>query len=133
MAEIKNFFGIIDCVLKKGPYPEDEVIQKQTVQWMCNNMLSCDEQLAPLAATLSSLKMSNKEYFDILYFGIPKTNKFIRYAAQKAKADQLNKDVSIHFGVSLEMAKRYIKLLPASEIKYITELYEEKGLKKGKK
>lgn len=130
MAEVKSFFDIANIITKKLPRPSDEDIQKYCVIWMLNNYFSCSEHFAPLVAELSTLKLSNLEYFDILYYGIPKTNIFIRYAAQKAKADKLFKDISTHYGVSLEVAKQYAKLMSKEELDQIEEVYEEKGLKK---
>lgn len=130
MAEVKSFFDIANVILKKLPRPADEVINKHTIQWMLNNYFSCSEHFAPLVAELATLKLSNLEYFDILYYGIPKTNIFIRYAAQKAKADKLFKDISTHYGVSIEIAKQYAKLMSKEELAQIEDIYEEKGLKK---
>lgn len=132
MAQIKSFFDIANIITKKLPYPSEEDIQKFTVQWMLNNYFSCSQQLAPLAAQLSSLKLSNKEYFDMLYYGVPKINTFIKYSAQKAKADTQIKNLCTYYMISPEIAKQYLPLLSAAELARIDELYEEKPMKKEK-
>lgn len=127
---ILNFFGITDCILKKTNYPSDEEIQKHCSQWMVNMQMSCSEPLTQLAHELSKLKLTNKEYFDFCYYGIPKMNIFIKYNAKKAKQDQEIKWISEYFSVSLEQAKQYIKLLPEDEKQQIFEFYTNRGMKK---
>lgn len=127
---IKSFFDIANILLKKLPYPSDEDIQKHCNQWMLCSYFSCDEQLAPLAAELARYKMSNKEYFDVIYYGIPKTSKFIRYAAQKMKADITIKNLTRHYECSVEIAKQYMALISEQELEKINEMYEQKGIKK---
>lgn len=127
---ITNFFGITDCVLKKSNIPTDEEIQKHCSQWMINMQMSCSESLTQLAHELSKLKLTNKEYFDFCYYGIPKMNIFIKYTAKKAKQDQEIKWISEYFSVSLEQAKQYNKLLPEDEKQQIFEYFNNRGIKK---
>ncbi len=127
---ITNFFGITNCFLKKEPYPNDETIEKNTVQWMCNNQISCFEPLTQLAHELSKVKITNKEYFDFCYFGIPKITSFIKYNAVKSKKDQEIKWISEYFSISLEQAKQYFLLLPEEEKVKIFEFFTNRGIKK---
>lgn len=127
---ITNFFGITDCILKKTNIPSDEEIQKHCSQWMINMQISCCEPLTQLAHELSKLKLTNKEYFDFCYHGIPKMNIFIKYNATKAKKDQEVKWVSEYFGCNIENAKQYMQLLSEDEKKDIFEYYTNRGMKK---
>lgn len=125
-----SFFDIMNICLKKLSIPSDDLIQKHCNQWMLCNYLSCCQEFAPLAAELSTLKLTNKEFFDILYYGLPKTNMFIKYNATKAKADARVKNVCNHYGVSPEISKQYIKIMCEDELIKIDDLYAEKGLRK---
>ena len=127
---ITSFFGITDCFLKKTNYPTNEEIQKHCSQWMINMQLSCCEPLTQLAHELSKLKISNKDYFDFCYYGIPKMNTFIKYNASKAKSDQEIKWISEHFSCNIEHAKQYIQLLPEQEKEDILDLYRSRGKNK---
>ena len=127
---VKSFFDISNIILKKLPIPSDEEIDKHSGPWMLNMQYSCHEQLVSLAHELSKLKLSNKEYFDFCYYGIPKMNVFIRYTATKAKKDQEIKWISEYFGVSIEHAKQYMQLLPEEEKNNIYEGFINRGIKK---
>lgn len=127
---VKSFFDIMDIILKKHDYPDEEEVKKYCSIWLLNMQMSCSESLTQLAHELSKLKLTNKEYFDFCYYGIPKMNIFIKYTAKKAKQDQEIKWISEYFSVSLEQAKQYIKLLPEDEKQQIFEYFNNRGIKK---
>lgn len=127
---VSSFFDISNIILKKLPRPTDEEIDKHSGPWMLNMQYSCSEALVGLAHELSKIKLSNREYFDFCYYGIPKMNVFIRYTATKAKKDQEIKWISEHFGCNIEHAKQYMKLLPEEEKSLIFEGFLNRGIKK---
>ena len=79
---------------------------------------------------LSKIKISNKDYFDVCYYGIPKMNTFIKYNAQKAKLDQEVKWIAEYYHVSVEQAKQYMKLLKEEEKEQIYDAYRHTGVKR---
>jgi hypothetical protein len=125
---ITSFFGITDCILKKTPIPTDAEINKHCSVWMINMQMSCCEQLTQLAHELSKVKLTNKDYFDFCYYGIPKMNVFIKYTAQKAKKDQEVKWIAEHFGCNIEHAKQYMQLLQEKEKEEIFEGFTNRGI-----
>ena len=129
MKTIKNFFDIITCMFEKH-YPSIEDINKHTNIYMINMVLSCDEHFVKLANEMSKLKLTNKQYFDIMYYGLPKGKRYIKYIASKTKKLEDEKYLQEWFGVSQDIARGYVELIDPKEMKEITEYYEHRGIYK---
>jgi hypothetical protein len=129
-SPVKSFFDIVTIILEKKAYPSDEDIQKHCNQYMCNQMLSCDVQLAEIAHEMGKLKITNKMYFDCLYNGIPKVKKYIKWNATKAKKEQHILYLMEWFRCSQTTAKSYVQLIEKSEMDTIVEYFEKRGVVK---
>lgn len=126
--EVKSFFDIVNIIFQKKSIPSEEDINKHCNQYMINQLLSCDSQLVSLAFEMSKLKISNKEYFNCLYYGLPNTKKFIKYNASKVKEDEDIIYIMQHFNCTKEVAKDYIKLIDKNELKEIINFYTKRGI-----
>jgi hypothetical protein len=126
--KISSFFDLINIILEKKPYPSDEDIKKHCNPYMLNLTFSNDQQLAGIAHEMSKYRISNKMYFDCMYHGIPKCKKFIKFNSTKAKKEQDIVYMMEHFGVSLSIAKDYIKLIDETELQEIRDFYEKRGV-----
>jgi hypothetical protein len=129
-VEIKSFFDIVKVILTKAPYPTDDEINKHTNQYMINMMFSCDEQLAGTAHQMSKARITDRMYFDCLYHGLPKTNKFIKWNAAKAKKEQDVQYLMEYFGCSQLLAKQSEQLIDKSEMDYIRDFFTKRGIVK---
>jgi hypothetical protein len=127
---IKNFFDILSAVFKKE-MPTEEEVELHTNVWMLLSLMSCDEQLAPLAFELSKLKMTKREFFTVLYNVIPKCKKYVRWNATKAKKEEEALILMQHFGCSLRSARQYAVIMDAAELTKIVSAYKDRGLRKG--
>jgi hypothetical protein len=125
--EVKSFFDIVSIILEKKPIPSNEVIQKHCNTFMISQMLSCDIQFTGIAHEMAKLKISNKMYFDCLYYGIPKCKKYIKWNATKAKKEQNIQYLMDYFGCSQLTAKAYEQLIDAKELNDIREFFENRG------
>ena len=128
MAVVKSFFDVANIILEKkqGDYIPD----KNCNQFMLNSYFSCDQSFVGIAHEMSKLKISDKAYFDCLYYGLPKIKKFIKWNATKAKKEQHIQYIMEYFKCSHETAKDYLILIDDKELKYIISYYEDRGLKK---
>lgn len=126
---INSFFDIANCIFEKN-YPSLDDINKHTNTWMLNMFLSCDPQMAEIAHELSKLKISNKQYFDILYYGLPKGKRYIPYNAQKAKKEEDVEYIAKYYKCNHENARVYRNLMDDDEAKRIREIYTKQGAKK---
>ena len=130
MSEIKSFFDIMSCIMEKKTIPSLEDINKYTNQYMCNIYLSCDQQLVGIANEMAKIKVSNKMYFDCLYYGIPKCKKYIKWNASKVKKEQNIKYLIDYFKVSPETAKQYVGIIDKKEMQFIIDFFEKRGIVK---
>ena len=127
---ITKFFDFLNIFFEKKEIPTQEEIDKHCNQYMLNQTLSCDMQLAELAHEMSKLKISNKEYFDCLYYGLPKGKRYIKYNASKTKQDENIQNIMTYYNCSQQTAKEYSHLIDDKEMKYINDLYEYRGIHK---
>lgn len=127
---ITKFFDILNVFFEKKEIPTPEEIQKYCNQFMLNQTLSCDQQLAEIAHEMSKIRISNKEYFDCLFYGLPKGKRYIPYNAKKAKKENDVQYIMKFYKVSADVAREYYDLMDEKEIKGLAELYENQGVKK---
>lgn len=129
--EIKSPFDFLNIFFEKKHYPSEESIDKYCNQWILNLTFSCDKDLVFLSHLMSKLKLSNKEYFDCLYYGLPKTKRFIQFNAKKIKEDEENiKILMNYYNCSMEVAKEYLNLIDKDELKRLKEFYNKKGIQR---
>jgi hypothetical protein len=124
---IKDFFGIVNVILEKKPYPTDEDIKKHCNQYMVGTMLSCDIQFTGIAHKMAQMKISNKMYFDCLYHGLTKCKRFIKWNATKAKKEQDIQYLMEYYGISQSNAKTYEQLIDKDELTFIRDYFEKRG------
>jgi hypothetical protein len=117
-------------ILDKKPRPTDEEIEKHTNIWMLNLYFSCDKQLSELAHQLSKMKLSNKEYFDLCYYGIPKMKSFIQYNAKKVVKEENVKMIMEYYGYNYHNAKQASEIISDNEMKEIVSFFKDRGIKK---
>lgn len=127
---INSFFDVMNVIFEKKAIPTNEEIDKHCNQYMMNMLLSCDQQFTEIAHVMSIMKISNKEYFDCLYYGLPKGKRYIPYNAKKTKKDQEVLYVMDYFKCSQQVAKDYLNVLDENELKTIITFYEKRGIKK---
>lgn len=125
---ITKFFDFLNIFFDKKEIPTQEEIDKFCNQYMLNVTFSCDSGLVELAHEMSKLKISNKEYFDCLYYGLPKQKRYIQYNAKKVKADQDVKYVMEYYNCSQQTAKEYVSLMTEEELKSIADMFEKRGI-----
>lgn len=126
---IKNFFDIFNCITSKQR-PTDEEIDSFTNQWMINLLMSSDLSLAPLAFEMSKMKVTNRQYYEVLDRFIPKCKKYIRWNATKAKKEEETLILMQHFGCCLQNARQHAIIMDEAELKGIISSYRdlERGL-----
>lgn len=123
-------FDIQKIILKKLTPPEDFAGYSQ---WMLNKIFSCDPQLCFFAKVADRLNMTNEEHFDFFYFGIPRSNRWIKYLAKKEKETEHLRMIADHFGCNLTTASGYDKIISKDELKHIQDLYTHKQMIRNKK
>lgn len=127
---ITKFFDLLNVFFEKKDIPTDEEIQKHCNQFMLNLTLSCDPQMAEIAHEMCKIKISNKEYFDCLYYGLPKGKRYIPYNAQKAKKEEDVQYIAKYYKCNNDVARTYRNLIDDAEAKRITELYTKQGVRR---
>lgn len=123
-------FDFLNVVFEKKTYPSEEEIDKFCNQWLLNATFSCDASLVELAHEMSKLRISNKEYFDCLYFGLPNKKRYIQYNAKKSKTEENIKYIMDYYGCSQQTAKDYAVLIDEEEMKKIKDFFEKRGKSK---
>lgn len=126
---ISSFFDIANVIMEKKPIPSLEDIEKFTNQYMINIYFSLDPQFIAIAQEMNTLKITNKMYFDCLYYGIPKCKKYIKWNSEKEKKAETELYIMEYFGCSQSTAKDYLILLDEKELKYITDYFLKRGIK----
>lgn len=124
-----NFFDYSNILLKKTPYEYTEEFEKEFNVFMTNRLFSCDQALALIANEVNRNGFTKKMIWDLYFHGIPKTTRFIRYNAKKAKADTELKYVMEYFGINMLQARDYVVLLDKNELQKIIDFYEKRGKK----
>lgn len=124
-----NPFDFLNIFFEKKKYPSNEEIEKDLNQYILNMTFSCDQQLATLAHELTKLKLTNKMYFDLLYYSMPKCKKFIKYNASKPKKLQDIQYLMEYYKCSQQTAKEYHDIISEDDMKLIRDVYEKRGLK----
>lgn len=122
-------FEFLPIIFEKKKIPSDEDIEKYCSQYLLNLNLSCDRQFVGIAHEISKYKISNRMWFDCLYYAIPKGKRYIPYTATKAKKDQEVLYLMEYFGCSQQTAKEYSFLIDEDEMKEIKNYFEKRGLK----
>ena len=125
-------FDVVKNINGKTNYLSDEDLKGYS-QWMVNKILACDSQYVMLAAQLTKYKMTDREHYDICWFGLPKSNKFIQYLLKKPKAETDIKYPMQYFECSQDVAKQYLPLIHPDEMKSIVDMYEKHGVTAKKK
>lgn len=120
-------FDISKNILQKQPKLSDEVIESDLNVWMTNLILSSDQNLCMIANELNKNGFTKKMVYDCLYYGIPKTSKFIPYNAKKEKAEKEVQYLMEYFQCSQQTAKQYSVLISEEEKAEIVEYFEKRG------
>lgn len=122
-------FDFLNILFEKKQIPSDEDIEKYCNQYVINMTLSCDKQFTEIAHEMSKLKLTNKMYFECLYYGLPKGKRFIKYNASKAKKEQDIQYLMQYYSCSQQTAKEYIQVISDKDMKNVREYFENRGPK----
>lgn len=122
-------FEFLNICFEKKKHPTDQDIDKYLNQYLLNMVLSCDKALTGLAAELSMVKITNKMYYDCLYYGLPKTKKYIKYNAKKAAKDEEIQWLMEYYNCSQQVAKEYHAIISDEEMKEIKTYFTKRGIK----
>ena len=125
-----NPFDVVKNILRKETRYSDEVIQKEYPLYMINKILSNDSELMVIANLMNENCLTNKMHYDCLYYGIPKTNKFIKYHIKKEAPIEEIRYLVEFFQVNTDIAKSYFERISEEEKKMIIEFYKNRGEKK---
>lgn len=128
--EVKSFFDIFNIIVEKKKKPAPDIIDRHCNQWMLNMLMSSDKTMVSIANQMSQLKLSNAAYFDCLYYGIPKTKKFIKYNAKKEKKQQDVSYMMEYFKCNNQTAESYLSIIKEDELQKIRDFYEKRGFVK---
>lgn len=120
-------FDFLNIFFEKKAIPSREEIDKDCNQYILNKTFSCDQNLVSLAHEMSKIKVTNKMYFDCMYYGLPRMKKFIKYNAGKAEKIQNIQYLMEYYGCSEQVAKEYSFLISDDEMKQIKDAYEKRG------
>jgi hypothetical protein len=120
-------FDIMKLCFTKEHYLSDEELQGYS-QFMMNKILSCDDKLCYLAASLNT-PMTDRAHFDCLFYGLVKLAKpkYIPYLAAKPKVEKEIGYVSEFFSIDRNVAKQYLELMNEEEKKKIIDYFEKRG------
>lgn len=122
-------FELVKNLQSKDKYLEDDELQGYS-KWMVNKILACDPQLVHLIAEINTMDCTPREHYDICWYAVPKSKKFIQYLLKKPKAEKDIVHLMTYFGCSQAVAKQYLELITPDELKYIVDVYEKQGVKK---
>lgn len=128
-TQVVKPFDFLNIFFEKKEIPEDAVINNLCEQWILNMTLSCDRQFAEIAHEMSKIKITNKMYFDCMYYGIPEGKRYIKYNAKKATRDKEIQYLMEYYNCSQQVAKEYQAIIDETEIKEIKEYFEKRGMK----
>jgi hypothetical protein len=126
---ITSFFDMANIIMEKKPIPSLEDIEKFCTPYMLNLYFSLDPQFIAIAQEMNTLKLTNKMYFDCLYYGIPKCKKYIKWDSKKQAKATHELYIMEYFGCSQSTAKDYLILLDEKELKYIVDFFINRGTK----
>lgn len=120
---MKPFEYIIN-ITEKTSYVED---LKDYSVYVMNKYLSCDEKLVHLAHLLNQYQLTNKRHYDLLWYGVDKKKRYIKYNAAKEKLDKEILYLMKYYQVNSSVAKDYHELLSDEEKNQIYKIYKEIG------
>lgn len=129
-----DLFGYINAIQKKQYQKE----LPSYSQWMLNRFFSSESTYIPVISYINSkCTLTDRMHFDLLFYGLPKTNKYLKYNMKKEAKEKHIHYLMEYFNIDIQRAKTYSQLISQEEQEKIIEFFENRGsstpVKKGKK
>lgn len=119
-------FDVMKLIFSKEKYLTDDELKGYS-QWMINKILSQDSAFVFLADELNK-PMTNRMHYDTLYYGIPKSKKYIKWIISKKTTQE--KDVKYFqefYLLDIDTAERFVMLASDAEKERIRKYFENRG------